>query len=53
MTDARGYGKDWKRDLPKIDIMVMVQGDEPLTYPEMIDEASTPMLEDKYQDYQS
>ncbi len=25
----------------------MVQGDEPLTYPAMIDEAVTPMLEDK------
>ncbi len=31
----------------RVDIMVMVQGDEPLTYPEMIDEAVTPMLEDK------
>ena len=31
----------------KVDIMVMVQGDEPLTYPEMIDEAIAPMLEDK------
>jgi len=30
----------------KVDIMVMVQGDEPLTYPEMIDEAVSPMLED-------
>lgn len=29
----------------KCDIMVMVQGDEPLTYPEMIDEAVAPMLE--------
>ena len=29
------------------DIMVMVQGDEPLTFPEMIDEAITPMIEDK------
>ena len=27
--------------------MVMVQGDEPLTYPEMIDEAVKPMIEDK------
>lgn len=31
----------------KCDIMVMVQGDEPLTFPEMIDEAVQPMLEDK------
>jgi len=31
----------------KVDIMVMVQGDEPLTYPEMIDEAVFPMLDDK------
>ena len=31
----------------KIDIMVMVQGDEPLTFPEMIDEAVTPMIDDK------
>jgi len=31
----------------KVDIMVMVQGDEPLTYPNMIDEAIEPMLKDK------
>ncbi len=31
----------------KVDIMVMVQGDEPLTFPQMIDEAVAPMLEDK------
>lgn len=30
----------------KCDIMVMVQGDEPLTFPEMIDEAVEPMLKD-------
>ena len=30
----------------KIDIMVMVQGDEPLTFPEMIDESLAPMLND-------
>ena len=30
----------------KVDIMVMVQGDEPLTYPQMIDEAVEPMLTD-------
>ncbi len=31
----------------KVDIMVMVQGDEPLTYPQMIDEAVSPMLKDR------
>ncbi len=31
----------------KIDIVVMIQGDEPLTYPEMIDEAVRPLIEDK------
>lgn len=31
----------------KCDIMVMVQGDEPLTFPQMIDEAVMPMVEDK------
>jgi len=31
----------------KVDIMVMVQGDEPLTFPQMIDEAVEPMLHDK------
>ena len=31
----------------KVDIMVMVQGDEPLTFPEMIDEATQPMLNDR------
>ena len=30
----------------KVDIMVMVQGDEPLTFPEMIDEAVQPMIDD-------
>lgn len=30
----------------KCDIMVMVQGDEPLTFPQMIDEAVEPMMED-------
>ena len=30
-----------------VDIMVMVQGDEPLTFPQMIDEAVSPMLKDK------
>lgn len=31
----------------KCDIMVMVQGDEPLTFPEMIDESVSPMLKDQ------
>lgn len=30
----------------KCNIMVMVQGDEPLTFPEMIDEAVEPMIQD-------
>jgi 3-deoxy-manno-octulosonate cytidylyltransferase (CMP-KDO synthetase) len=36
-----------KQENKKVDIMVMVQGDEPLTFPQMIDEAVTPMLKDK------
>ena len=36
-----------KKENVKTDIMVMVQGDEPLTHPQMIDEAITPMLKDK------
>jgi 3-deoxy-manno-octulosonate cytidylyltransferase (CMP-KDO synthetase) len=36
-----------KDENSKVDIMVMVQGDEPLTFPEMIDEAVQPMLDDK------
>ncbi len=36
-----------KNENIKVDIMVMVQGDEPLTYPEMIDEAVSPMIKDK------
>ena len=35
-----------KHENKKVDIMVMVQGDEPLTFPQMIDEAVAPMLED-------
>lgn len=31
----------------KVDIVVVIQGDEPLTYPGMIDEAVKPLLEDK------
>jgi 3-deoxy-manno-octulosonate cytidylyltransferase (CMP-KDO synthetase) len=36
-----------KKTNEKCDIMVMVQGDEPLTYPQMIEEAVKPMLNDK------
>ena len=36
-----------KDENKKVNIMVMVQGDEPLTFPQMIDEAVAPMLEDK------
>ena len=35
-----------KQENKKVDIMVMVQGDEPLTFPQMIDEAVSPMLAD-------
>jgi 3-deoxy-manno-octulosonate cytidylyltransferase (CMP-KDO synthetase) len=31
----------------RMDIVVMIQGDEPMLYPEMIDEAVRPLLEDK------
>jgi 3-deoxy-manno-octulosonate cytidylyltransferase (CMP-KDO synthetase) len=30
----------------KVDIVVMIQGDEPMLYPEMVDEAIRPMVED-------
>jgi 3-deoxy-manno-octulosonate cytidylyltransferase (CMP-KDO synthetase) len=36
-----------KEDNTKYDIVVMVQGDEPMIIPDMISEAVTPMLEDK------
>ena len=36
-----------KNENIKVDIMVMVQGDEPLTFPQMIDEAVSPMIKDK------
>jgi len=36
-----------KRLNQRVDIWLWVQGDEPLTYPEMIDEAVAQMLEDK------
>lgn len=35
-----------EQDGVKYDIIVMVQGDEPMTHPDMITEAVTPMLED-------
>ena len=31
----------------KVDIVVMIQGDEPMLYPEMIDEAVMPLIENK------
>ncbi|MBU0468123.1 MAG: 3-deoxy-manno-octulosonate cytidylyltransferase [Candidatus Omnitrophica bacterium] len=31
----------------KVDIVVMIQGDEPMLYPEMIDEAVKPLIEDE------
>ena len=36
-----------KEENIKVDIMVMVQGNEPLTFPQMIDEAVEPMIKDK------
>ncbi|OEF04575.1 3-deoxy-manno-octulosonate cytidylyltransferase [Vibrio genomosp. F10] len=36
-----------QQDGQKVDVMVMVQGDEPLTFPEMIDEAVLPMFQDE------
>ena len=36
-----------KKDGVKYDIIVMVQGDEPMTHPNMIDEVVTPMIEDE------
>ncbi|MBT5400181.1 3-deoxy-manno-octulosonate cytidylyltransferase [bacterium] len=41
-AEALGYIE--KEDGVKYDIIVMVQGDEPMTHPEMITEAVTPML---------
>ena len=35
-----------KKDTISYDIIVMVQGDEPMTHPDMITEAVTPMLDD-------
>lgn len=36
-----------KKIKKRIDILVMIQGDEPLVYPEMIDMAVKPLLDDK------
>ena len=35
-----------ERNCTRYDIVVMVQGDEPMTHPDMIDESLVPMLED-------
>ena len=43
-AEALGYLE--KQDSLQYDIVVMVQGDEPMTHPEMISEAVTPMLDD-------
>ena len=43
-AEALGYIE--KQDGLQYDIVVMVQGDEPMTHPEMITEAVTPMLSD-------
>lgn len=37
-----------KKTQEKIDIVVMIQGDEPMTYPEMIDEAVKPLLDNEH-----
>lgn len=37
-----------KEDKTRYDIVVMVQGDEPMTHPDMIAEAVQPMLDDPY-----
>ncbi len=44
---AEAMAKIEKRFKKKIDIVVMVQGDEPMVRPEMIDETVKPMIEDK------
>ena len=43
-AEALGYLE--KKDNIQYDIVVMVQGDEPMTHPNMITEAVTPMLKD-------
>ena len=44
-AEALGYLE--KKDGIKYDIIVMVQGDEPMTHPDMIIESVTPMIKDK------
>ena len=44
-AEALGYLE--KQDGVKYDIIVMVQGDEPMTHPDMIMEAVNPMIEDQ------
>jgi|LWDU01.1.fsa_nt_gi 3-deoxy-manno-octulosonate cytidylyltransferase (CMP-KDO synthetase) len=43
---AEALGCIEKKDGVRYDIIVMVQGDEPMTHPDMITEAVTPMLND-------
>ena len=43
---AEALGCVEKEDSMQYDIIVMVQGDEPMTHPNMISEAVTPMLDD-------
>jgi 3-deoxy-manno-octulosonate cytidylyltransferase (CMP-KDO synthetase) len=43
-AEALGYLE--QQDGMQYDIVVMVQGDEPMTHPEMISEAVTPMMDD-------
>ncbi len=45
---AEALPKIEKRIGEKIDIVVMIQGDEPMVFPEMIDEAVRPLLNGKY-----
>jgi 3-deoxy-manno-octulosonate cytidylyltransferase (CMP-KDO synthetase) len=44
-AEALGYLE--KQDGVQYDIVVMVQGDEPMTHPDMITEAVTPMIDDR------
>jgi 3-deoxy-manno-octulosonate cytidylyltransferase (CMP-KDO synthetase) len=43
---AEAIAKIEKSTGKKVDIVVMIQGDEPLIYPEMIDEAIEPLIKD-------
>lgn len=44
---AEAMGKIERKTKRKIDIVVMIQGDEPMVMPEMIDEALKPMMADR------